>query len=330
MQNPAMKRVVAFLLLALLFFVAYTLRKKKGPSSEFQSQAARLSLTEARHNFKTVLVRKVAQHEPVPPPPPELFRTVQYESPIGKMAAYVSQPAKDGKRHPAIVWIFGGIGNDIGDTAWQDQTADNDQSASAFWKAGIVTMYPSFRGGNDNPGYNESFYGEVDDVLAAADYLAKQDFVDPNRIYLGGHSTGGTLALLTAESASPGRFRAVFSFGPAADVAGYGASDLNFDLTNDKEFDLRAPQLWLDSIHNPTFVFEGTRGNIKSLMEMQRSSKNPAIHFYPLFMHTHFSTLAPMTRLLAAKILADNGAATNIAFTDQELPPPTLVSIPGR
>ena len=31
-------------------------------------------------------------------------------------------------------------------------------------------------------------------------FLAKQDYVDPKRIYLGGHSTGGTLALLTAET----------------------------------------------------------------------------------------------------------------------------------
>ena len=59
-------------------------------------------------------------------------------------------------------------------------------------------MFPSLRGGNDNPGNKEGFLGEVDDVLAAADFLSKQEFVDPNRIYLGGHSTGGTLVLLVA------------------------------------------------------------------------------------------------------------------------------------
>ena len=30
-------------------------------------------------------------------------------------------------------------------------------------------------------------------------FLAAQPYVDPARIYLGGHSTGGTLALLVAE-----------------------------------------------------------------------------------------------------------------------------------
>ena len=79
-------------------------------------------------------------------------------------------------------------------------------------------MFPSLRGGNDNPGVREGFFGEVDDVLAAAEYLSKQAFVDPQRIYLGGHSTGGTLVLLVAECS--GRFRAVFSFGPVLGTRG--------------------------------------------------------------------------------------------------------------
>ena len=83
-------------------------------------------------------------------------------------------------------------------------------------------MFPSLRGGNDNPGRKEGFLGEVDDVLAAADFLATVDYVDPRRLYLGGHSTGGTLVLLVAESSD--RFRAVFSFGPVDDVSGYGGA----------------------------------------------------------------------------------------------------------
>ena len=41
-------------------------------------------------------------------------------------------------------------------------------------------MYPSLRGGNDNPGVKESFLGEVDDVLAAFDYLSAQPYVESN------------------------------------------------------------------------------------------------------------------------------------------------------
>ena len=77
-------------------------------------------------------------------------------------------------------------------------------------------MFPSLRGGNDNPGKKEGFLGEVNDVLAASEFLSRQEYVDPDRIYLGGHSTGGTLALLVA--ASTDKYRAVFSFGPNDDV----------------------------------------------------------------------------------------------------------------
>jgi len=116
-------------------------------------------------------------------------------------------------------------------------------------------MYPSLRGGNDNPGFKESFLGEVDDVLAAADFLASQPGIDPNRIYLGGHSTGGTLALLTAESTN--KFRAVFSLGPVDDIRGYGTEFIFFDHRNSAELEPRSPANWLYSIQNPTFVIEG-------------------------------------------------------------------------
>jgi len=233
------------------------------------------SLPDARRGFQTKLVRQVAAHEPVEEPPAELFRTVRYKSPAGDLAAYVSVPPQEGVRHPAIIWLFGGFSNGIGATAWEESPPENDQSASAFRKAGIVMMYPSLRGGVDNPGAREGFLGEVDDVLAAADYLAQQDFVDPRRIYLGGHSTGGTLALLAA--ASTDRFRAVFSFGPIADVAGYGAEVLPFDVASKRERDLRAPVLWMHSIRCPTFVLEGTGqpGNVDSLRALDRVSGNP-------------------------------------------------------
>jgi acetyl esterase/lipase len=278
----------------------------------------KMTLPEARRGFQTKLVRQVAQKEPVPQPPAKLFRIVRYESPAGKMAAYLSQPLGDGKKHPAIVWIFGGFGNDIGEAAWVDQKRDNDQSASAFRKEGIVMMYPSLRGGNDNPGFQESFYGEVDDVLAAVDFLAKQDYVDPKRIYLGGHSTGGTLALLVAESTD--RFRGVFSFGPVSDVVGYGPDELMFDLNNAKERQLRAPGNWLHAIRNPTFVFEGTlQGNLIELQKLSTFSKNPAIRFYPVKGATHFSILAPVTEIVARKIKSDDGPTSNLAFTEAEL-----------
>jgi alpha/beta superfamily hydrolase len=275
------------------------------------------TLPEARRGFKTKLIRRETDGSPVDKPPQGMFRRLRYESPAGKLAAYLSPDPGDGRKHPAIIWIFGGFSNGIGATAWEEQPAKNDQSASAFRKAGIIMMHPSFRGGHDNPGVKEGFFGEVDDVLAARDYLAKQEYVDPERIYLGGHSTGGTLALLVAECSD--KFRAVFSFGPVDDVTNYGAKRVPFDIDNKREAALRAPERWLHSIHCPTFVFEGRGGNIDSLEHMARSSDNHNLHFFPIDGADHFSILAPASQLIASKILRDDGAATNIRFSAGEL-----------
>jgi dipeptidyl aminopeptidase/acylaminoacyl peptidase len=229
------------------------------------------SLAEARRGFQTKLLRQAAR-EPVPEPPPGLFRVVHYDSPAGKLAAYLSPPPGDGKQHPAVIWLHGGFSNSIGETAWEKAPPKNDQSGSAFRKAGIPMMYPSLRGGNDNPGFKEGFFGEVDDVLAAREYLAGQDMVDPTRIYLAGHSTGATLALLTA--ASTDRFRAVFAFGPADDASGYSAKDLPFDTKGEREFELRSPVRWLHSVRSPVFVFEGTEqpGSLGALQRLREGA----------------------------------------------------------
>jgi hypothetical protein len=290
---------------------------EKSPWDEAVNRAAgATSLPEARRGFKTKPVARTNEREPVAQPPAQLFRIVRYNSPVGPLPAYLSVTPRDGKRRPAIVWITGGDCNSI-DDVWSPQRPDNDQSASAFHKAGIVMLFPSLRGGNDNPGVREGYFGEVDDVLAAADYLAKQDSVDPQRIYLGGHSTGGTLALLTAECTD--RFRAVFSFGPVDEVAGYPPQYLPFDTSNPKERELRDPVRWLHSVRCPVFVFEGTGGNIACLQNLARRSHNPLVHCYPVKGGSHFNILTPVTRVIAGKVLRDDGPTTNITFTEAEL-----------
>lgn len=282
------------------------------------AQAA--SLSEARKGFQTRLTQRESAREPVEPSPPDVFTTVQFAAPVGNLAAYLTPDPKDGNKHPAIIWTTGGDCNTIGDV-WSDAAAANDQTAAAYRKAGIVMMFPSLRGGNQNPGFREGFLGEVDDVLAAADFLSRQSFVDPARIYLGGHSTGGTLVLLVAECSD--RFRAIFSFGPADDVRGYGGNYSPFDTSNAREVELRSPGNWLTSIKSPTFVFEGTvQGNIESLQTMARSSSNPQVHFLPVRGGTHFNILAPTNSLIAAKILGDIGPASTLTFTDAELSKP--------
>lgn len=277
-----------------------------------------LSLIQARSGFKTTLTPQSAPKEAVPQAPPDVFRTVMYPAPSGDLAAYVSPDPGDGKKHPTIIWITGGDCNSINDV-WSPRSPDNDQTAAAYRKAGILMMFPSLRGGNENPGVKEGFLGEVDDVLAAARYLERQKYVDPKRIYLGGHSTGGTLALLVAEYT--GGFRAVFSFGPVDDVSRYGADSgfLPFDISNPHEVELRSPGNWLSSIQSPVWVFEGTEGNISALRTMAGSSSNPRAHFIEIKGVSHFATLAPANELIAQKLLEDTGEPSTLSFTEDEV-----------
>ena len=299
-------------LLAVVWFIALA-----GCLGEPTPPQEKGSLLQARAGFKSRFVNRSLDRDPVDEPPPEVFRKVTFESPAGELAAYLSPTTDDGQQRPAIIWITGGDCNSIGDV-WSPAPPSNDQTAGAFRKAGIIMMFPSLRGGNQNPGTREGFLGEVDDVLASADYLARQPSVDPKRIYLGGHSTGGTLVLLVAECTD--RFRAVFSFGPVSNVSGYDPMYLHFDTSNPKEVELRSPGRWLGSIHGPTFVLEGTeQGNLSSLEAMARASTNPLVHFHPVKGADHFSVLAPTNALVAQKILADRGAQCNINFTDAEL-----------
>lgn len=313
LTRPNIPFEILSLVLLLLTAGCVTQEKSK------ENQPAKLqSLSDARRGFKSLILPQRGDKEPVEVAPTSLFQTVKYQSSAGELSAYLSPDPKDGKKHPVIIWITGGDCNSIGDV-WSPRDREDDQTAAAYRKAGILMMFPSLRGGNNNPGSKEGFFGEVDDVLSAVSYLEKQSYIDPKRIYLGGHSTGGTLALLVAESSD--RFRGVFSFGPVDDVSGYGEESgfLPFNVSNRKEVELRSPGYWLHSIQSPIWVFEGSSGNIDSLREMARTSTNPNAHFIEIRSADHFEILAPTNELIARKILQDTADVSSISFTTEEI-----------
>ena len=302
-------------LLPLLLFAALA-ACSRAPTANAANAGEGADLAAARTAAPAETARGTQEGSPVPAPPAGVLELVHYRAEPGELAAYLTpRPAQPGKR-PAIVWLTGGDSNTLGDV-WTPQPRGNDQSAAALREAGVVVMYPSLRGGNDNPGVREGFYGEVRDVLAAADCLAKLDYVDPQRIYLGGHSTGGTLALLVAQSDA--RFRAVFAFGPIADVANYGGRFVPPGLS-EEQLRLRSPAYWLASIRSPVFAFEGDHdANTDDLEAMRRANRNPLAHWYAVPRTNHFSVLAPTSELIARKILADTGERSAIAFEPAEL-----------
>ncbi len=260
------------------------------------------TLLEARQGFTTKIVKSGESYGAPDTPPGKEFELIRYQSPAGRLAAYLTADPRDGQRHPAIVWITGGDNNTIGDV-WSARDRSNDQSVSAFRKAGIVVMFPSQRGGNDNPGRREGFYGEVDDILAATDHLAKLPYVDPDQIYLGGHSTGGTLAMLVG--ACSDRYRAIFSLGPVAAAEQYGGEYVYCDPNNEAEMRLRSPIYWMHCVASPMYVLEGEDGNWDGAIEiMAAENSNPKIKFFKIDGHDHFSVIAPLVERLASQIVA--------------------------
>ncbi len=267
------------------------------------------SLAQARAGKPTQVANALmpdAREKPqaLPTPPAELFLPVTYRSGALDLQAYVTPNPKDGKRHPAIIWLTGGDTNTLGNF-WAEGESNNDQSASAFRKAGMVMLFPSLRGGNTNPGQREYFWGEVDDVIAAVLYAAKLPYVDPGKIYLGGHSTGGTLALLVATTGLP--VQGVFAFGPVADATRYTGAQMPvlWKQLDADEKRLRAPKLWLHAVKSPTWVIEGAKapGNMGDWKELCNARKSDQVHCIEVQGQDHFSVLQPITRRIAAQIV---------------------------
>jgi pimeloyl-ACP methyl ester carboxylesterase len=172
-------------------------------------------------------------------------------------------------------------------------------------------MFPTLRGGNSNPGRKEYFLGEVEDVLAAAERLAQLPYVDPARVYLGGHSSGGTLALLVA--ASGGRFASVFALGPAARIDEYARSimPVSLDRRDSQEGRLRSPVLWMGGITSPTYVIEGTvvpsnRGSFDELCAAAKANRRVAC--VAVAGEDHFSVIARVTKVIAARVAVPSGS----------------------
>lgn len=270
-----------------------------------RERKSNLNLADARAEFYTREKRDSIANEALPTPPDHLFDQVEYKSSYLNLPAFVTKNPRDGKKHPAIIWLTGGESNTLSDLFWEKRNPTADQSASQYRDAGIVMMYPTLRGGNRNNGKIENNYGEVNDIIAAANLLATLPYVDPNHIYLGGHSTGGTLVLLTSEVASqtqPSLFKAVFSFGATGESLNFSGSE--------EETRLRAPKYFLNDITVPTFLIEGKQepSNADNLAAMCESNTNSRVKCVLPSNYNHFDILLPMNEYIASQILINPDA----------------------
>lgn len=229
------------------------------------------------------------------------------------MKACISLPKDNTKKIPAMIWITGGfpVGG-IGDYVWKPSKVSNDQSAQSYRHLGMVMMYPTFRGDFGNPGQIEGYYGEINDVISAHSYLSKLDYIDKNRIYSGGHSSGGTLALLVAESTDI--FRGVIAFGPSCDpIERYPSTHFFHDLSDKKENALRTPSKYLKSIETPTLIIEGSESvDYTDNIGLFNKSKNVKI-FYPEAAD-HFNILFPINRMIANDLSKNPDALSTYTY----------------
>lgn len=215
-------------------------------------------LVAARNVFKTKLrVTGSAPQDYEKEPVPENANEVQYTSGELKLKGLLSRDPGDGKKRPAVVFLHGGFAFGGGD--WDD--------AARFTQFGFIVFAPMLRGENGNPGNYESFFGEVDDAIAAGKYVAALPNVDATNIFVAGHSVGGVLTTLVAMRPSP--YKAAAAFDGYLDMETWVAhspdSYIPYDRSSKEEIRVRNPMAFASSICCPLRLFSGEAKKINAL-----------------------------------------------------------------
>ena len=141
-----------------------------------------------REHFRTELVKRGPSPQQWSNDPlPANVSLVDYKSDGRSLSAWLFRP-EDGKgeRRPALVYLHGGFAFGAGDF----------DDCRPFVEAGFVVLCPTFRGENGNPGDFEMMFGEVDDAAEAVRWLARQEYVDPQGVFVFGHSSGGVISAI--------------------------------------------------------------------------------------------------------------------------------------
>jgi dipeptidyl aminopeptidase/acylaminoacyl peptidase len=194
---------------------------------------------------------------------------VHYPSRDGKWQisafVYVPHNAPRDHTHPAIVYVHGGP---------QSQTVNSFNRAIQYLaNQGYLVIAPNYRG---STGYGKEFVdanrfdmggGDLQDVLAAADWIQKTGYVDPKKLVVMGGSYGGYMTMMALTKA-PEVWSAGVSIVPFVnwstevqnedpelreyDLATMGDPTKNKDLWQD-----RSPINFVDRIKAPVMLLAG-------------------------------------------------------------------------
>ncbi len=232
--------------LALLVGLALLLAAAAGGEEQ---ESSAISYADARKGFKTQLTRS----GPAPQPGEALVAprgavAVKYGK-DPQLTAFVTAPRElESGKHPVVIFLHGGF-------AWG---RDDWAMTRPYRAAGFITVMPVLRGENGLAGAFSFFYDEVDDVVAAIELATTLPSADPSRIFLAGHSAGGTLALLTSQVSPRVRATASFSGSPNQfEFIPQYAEITPFDATDLQELRMRSPSQFPGSFLAPVRAYFG-------------------------------------------------------------------------
>ena len=256
-----------FLLLSILICL-FSCSQAQDKKSTNNSESKLSVYVQGRKLFKTNLTKR----EKSPQTSEKLkdvngtIKLVFYESAGRKLKGLLDTTnIEKGKPKPAIVYLHGGFSLGYADVT----------DCKPFTDAGYVVFAPSYRGENGNSGYFELMLGEVDDANEAIKWLAKQDFINKDSIFVFGHSIGGGIALsLSLHPDAPinksGSSAGVYDVGTLKSWEGDGY--VPFDYNKEEEAAYRLPIYSLQYMVRPHQMyigkdddFEPTKSFVKEL-----------------------------------------------------------------
>jgi dienelactone hydrolase len=233
-------------------------KPKRKTANNGSKQSLKEDYLDARTKFKTSLIKndgspqKPEAADSADMPPPGVTQIFYKADNNLSLKAWINVPTeKNNRKHPAIVFLHGGLSFGKGD--W-DMT-------KPFRDAGFIVITPMLRGEDGQSGTFTFLYDEVNDAIAAAEYLKQQPFIDNKRVYLAGHSVGGILTLLTSMSCK--YFKKAASFSGLPDMVSYhrfviDPKEIPFDTTSMREFQMRSPMIYANSFKCPVRMYFGS------------------------------------------------------------------------